>query len=366
MARSTPPVPLRLEHKALVVLVALVSAAFLMVLAPFAGAVLWATFIAIVFAPLQRRMLELTGARPTLAALATLALIVLIVILPLTLLGASVVQEASLVYQKLRSGEIQLVHTLQLAMDMLPAWTHGLLERFGLGDVAALQDKATALLTRSGQIITTRLLGFGQDTLDFLVAFFIMLYLLFFLLRDGEQLAGRIAQAVPLQPRQTARLLSQFVTVVRATVKGNIAVALVQGSLGAVAFWFLGLSAPLFWGAVMAVLSLLPAVGAALVWIPVALYYVFAGDLVSAIGLALWGVLVIGLVDNVLRPLLVGKDTHMPDYLVLLATLGGIAVFGINGFVVGPVVASMFLVSWNLLTQARTRQAAPDDGYDTM
>ncbi len=111
----------------------------------------------------------------------------------------------------------------------------------------------------------------------------------------------------------------------------------------------------------MALLSLLPAVGAALVWVPVALYHLAIGELASAAGLALWGVLVIGLVDNVLRPVLVGKDTHMPDYLVLIATLGGIAVFGINGFVVGPVIASLFLVSWNLLTQARTRAQGPQE-----
>ncbi|MDB5859356.1 MAG: putative permease, partial [Ramlibacter sp.] len=138
-----------------------------------------------------------------------------------------------------------------------------------------------------------------------------------------------------------------------------IAVALVQGALGSVAFWFLGLPGALLWGAVMAVLSLLPAIGAALVWGPVAAWYFFTGEPVKGIGLVIWGALVIGLVDNVLRPILVGKDTRMPDYLVLLATLGGIVVFGLNGFVIGPVIAAVFLVSWEMLASVRQQQTVP-------
>jgi predicted PurR-regulated permease PerM len=195
------------------------------------------------------------------------------------------------------------------------------------------------------------------------VAFFIMLYVLFFLLRDGKPLSAAIGRAVPLEANQTQRLLGQFVTVVRATVKGNIVVALIQGALGGLAFWVLGVPGPMLWGALMALLSLLPAVGAALVWLPVALYYLFTGQLWHGLGLTAWGVLVIGLVDNVLRPILVGRDTRMPDYLVLVATVGGISLFGLNGFVIGPVIAAMFLASWNLLTDMR-RSRHPRQGGD--
>lgn len=216
-----------------------------------------------------------------------------------------------------------------------------------------LQQKAGDLVTRSGQLITTHVLGIGQDTLDFVVSFFVMLYLLYFLLRDGAGLSQSIARAIPLYERQTGRLLGQFVTVVRATVKGNIVIALIQGVLGGLAFWVLGLPGPLLWGALMALLSLLPAVGAALVWVPVALYYLATGSLWAAAGLTAWGVLAIGLVDNVLRPILVGKDTNLPDYLVLVTTIGGIAVFGLNGFVIGPVIAALFLAAWDLFGAER-------------
>lgn len=355
----TPPDPHKspaLEHRSLLWLLVVVSAAFALILLPFAGAVLWAIFIAIVFAPMHQRMQHNVKRRPGLTAFLTLTLIVVIVLLPLALLGISVVEEAALLYQKVKAGEVQFGAYFQQVLDALPDWLHTLLDRFGADNLAGLQQKLTSLLTQSGQVITTHLLNIGQITLDFVVAFFVMLYLLFFLLRDGAVLSQRIARAVPLHQQQTQRLFSQFVTVVRATVKGNIVIALIQGVLGGLAFWVLGLPGPLLWGALMAMLSLLPAVGAALVWVPVAAYYLFTGEIVAALGLTAWGVLVIGLVDNLLRPMLVGKDTQMPDYLVLITTLGGIAVFGINGFVIGPVIASMFLVAWDLFATARKQQ----------
>jgi predicted PurR-regulated permease PerM len=345
-----------LENKTLIWLVVVITIAFALILYPFMGAVLWAMFIAIIFAPLQERVRSQVGPRPTLAALLTLSVIVLIVILPLTMLGIAVVQEISVAVQLVRSGEVQIGTYFQQALDALPGWAHNVLVRFGLADLAAMQTRLTELFTQSGQFLTVRLLGIGQGTLEFVVAFFVMLYIVFFLLRDGEVLSERISRAIPLHDHQTERLLTQFVTVVRATVKGNIVVALIQGTLGGLAFWVLGLPGPLLWGALMAMLSLLPAVGAALVWGPVALYYLATGEYVSAIGLSVWGVLAIGLVDNVLRPILVGKETRMPDYLVLVSTLGGIAVFGLNGFVIGPVIAAMFIVAWNLLTAVREQE----------
>jgi predicted PurR-regulated permease PerM len=137
--------------------------------------------------------------------------------------------------------------------------------------------------------------------------------------------------------------------VIRATVKGNVLVAAVQGALGGLAFWVLGVHAPILWAVVMGFLSLLPAIGAALIWAPVALYLLVVGHISQGIGLLVFGVFVIGLVDNVLRPILVGKDTQLPDYVVLISTLGGLAVIGINGFVIGPLIAAMFFSAWHLL-----------------
>jgi predicted PurR-regulated permease PerM len=356
------PNPLKnpdLEFKSLLLLVLAASLLFVLIIWPFFGAVCWAVFIAIVFWPLHQRFVHGSHGRRNMAALASLTVILLIVILPLAMVIASITSEASVLVEKMRSGEIQIGQYFQRMLDALPEWARSMLRRLGIGDLALLQQKVLATLSASGQVLTSRVVGIGQVTLDFIVAFFVMLYMLFFLFRDGEQLTNSISRAIPLHPQHTRRLLTQFATVVRATVKGNIVVALVQGALGSLAFWVLGLPGAVLWGAVMALLSLLPAVGAAMVWGPIAIYYFFTGDLVKGIGLALWGAFVIGLVDNVLRPILVGKDTRMPDYLVLVTTLGGIVVFGLNGFVIGPVIAAMFLVSWEMLAAARQQSTMP-------
>lgn len=348
-----------IEFKSLLFLVVAVSALFLMIVWPFFGAVCWAVFIVLVFWPLHLRFLRGSKGRPNVAALASLIVILLVVILPLAMLAASITQEASMFVEKMRAGQLRPADYFQQFVAALPAWAQGWLQRFGLSDLSLLQQKLMTTLGSSGQAITTHALGIGQVTLDFVVAFFVMLYILYFLFRDGPQLTRTIARAIPLRPEHTHRLLTQFATVVRATVKGNIVVALVQGALGSLAFWVLGLPGAVLWGSVMAVLSLLPAVGAVLVWAPVAAYYFFTGDVVRGVGLTIWGALVIGLVDNLLRPILVGKDTRMPDYLVLVATLGGIVVFGLNGFVIGPVIAAVFLVSWDMLASVREQPAVP-------
>ena len=365
-----PPDPLRspaLEHKTLLWLVVAFTAAFLLVLWPLAGAVLWALFLAIAFWPMHQHVLKLTHRRRALAATLTLLTIILIVIVPLGMVSASVIEQASQIYQKVRTGNSQPAQTAQSAPEALPGWAQAVMQRFGLSDLPAVLERLGQLVARSGQAITSTLVGVGQITFDFVVSFFIMLYVLFFLLRDGQRLSDGIARAVPLQPAQTRKLLRQFVTVVRATVKGNVVVALIQGALGALAFWVIGIPGPMLWGALMAVLSLLPAVGAALVWAPVALYLLLTGSLLPGLGLIAWGVLVIGLVDNLLRPILVGRDTRLPDYVVLVATVGGISLFGLNGFVIGPVLAAMFLVSWNQLTEVRRQtpgSIAVDDPED--
>lgn len=342
-----------IETRAFVWLLVGVTAAFALILWPFSGAVLWAIAMSIVFMPLQLRLLQRTGGRATLSALLTLGLVLLIVILPTALVLASLVTEAAALYERMRTGELNLTRYLQHIVEIMPAWLRQLLSRFGLGNFWVMQQKALAGLGQSGQAITSHAFLIGQNTLELVVGFFVMLYLLFFLLRDGPALAAQVGAAVPLNAHYRSRLFSKFVTVVRATVKGNILVAIIQGTLGGIAFAVIGIPAALLWGTVMAFLSLLPAVGATLVWAPVALYLLTTGEPGAAIALAAWGVLVIGLVDNLLRPFLVGKDTRLPDYLVMLSTVGGMAVFGINGFVIGPVIAAMFVAAWDIYTQAR-------------
>lgn len=182
-----------------------------------------------------------------------------------------------------------------------------------------------------------------------------MLYVLFFLFRDGVGIARSIRASLPLSDNYSGRLLAKFATVVRATVKGNFIIAAIQGAIGGVTFWLLGIEGALLWGVLMAFLSLLPAVGAALVWAPAAAWLLLGGEVFSGLVLIVVGVGVIGLVDNLLRPPLVGKDTRLPDYVVLVSTVGGLSVFGLNGFVIGPLIAALFVACWELFRDEQGR-----------
>lgn len=306
---------------------------------------------AIVCAPLFRWLRRAFGGRGSLAAATTLVLIVVVVIVPMIFLSASIVREASELYQRVKSGG--LGNYVRGSFDLLPAWMVRLLEQLGMPDIESVQSRLTDSLAQVSQFIAVQALNIGQNTLEFIVSLGVMLYLLFFLLRDGEALYARLRAAVPLRADRQRPLFEKFAVVVRATVKGNVVVAIIQGLLGGLIFWILGIRGAVMWAVVMALLSLLPAIGTALVWLPVALYFLVTGAVWSGVILILFGVFVIGLVDNALRPVLVGKDTKMPDFLVLISTLGGIAVFGPNGFVIGPLVAALFIAAWDLFAASR-------------
>lgn len=341
-----------LQQKTFLLLLAVVTIGFGWILWPFFGAVFWGVVFAILFAPLYRRLLLATGKRPNSAALIALLSILIMVILPLSLVGASLIDQAARAYELLSPARLDLAASFQKIIQALPLWLVNLLERFDLTNLATLQQRLSTVTTQVSQLIATQAINLGRNTFDFLVSLTVMLYLLFFLLRDGQELAARIRQALPMSRKYKQRLFTNFTTVIRATVKGNVLVAAAQGALGGLILWFLGVEAPLLWGVLMAFLSLLPAVGAALVWAPVAIYFLITGVIWKGVVLIAFGVLVIGLVDNVLRPILVGKDTKMPDYVVLLSTLGGMALFGLNGFVIGPVIAALFIAAWDLFASA--------------
>jgi predicted PurR-regulated permease PerM len=325
-----------------------VTLAFGWILLPFYGALFWAVVLAVLFAPLQRRMALRIGGRGNLSALITLCVCLLVAILPVIVITLMLVNEGAAVYERIERGELDVGAFVAQGKDMLPHAIQRQLDRLGLGNFDGLRDRVAQGALQGSQFLATKAFAIGQNTFEFVVGFFVMLYLLYFFLRDGPELVRTVRSAVPLAEGLKRRLQIKFTRVVRATVKGNIAVAVVQGALGGLIFWVLGISSPLLWGVLMAFLSLLPAVGCGLVWGPVALFLLARGELWQGVTLILFGVLVIGLVDNILRPILVGKDTRMPDYLVLISTLGGLTLFGLNGFVIGPLIAALFIASWDL------------------
>lgn len=342
-----------LEDRTFLALVVLISLALAWVAAPFFGAILWAVVAAILFAPINRRVTKRMSGRRTSGAVITLLLIVAIVILPAIMLGIFLLQEASAIYAKIRAGQIDVALYFQQIQEILPVWARNMLRRLGLTNIGAVRDLIAAGVTSSFRSLAAQAFLIGQSAFGFLVALGVMLYLLFFLLRDGEALVTRVRDAVPLRREQSVALAGRFVAVIRATIKGSVVVAILQGTIGGTVFALLGIQGALIWGVVMGFFSLLPAIGTGLVWVPVAIYLLATGAIWQGVVLVLCGLLVIGMVDNILRPILVGRDARMPDYMVLISTLGGLEVFGINGFVIGPVIAALFMAAWDILTTSR-------------
>ena len=339
----------KMETRAFLWLLLLVSMAFLWVLKPFFGPIFWACAVAIIFYPLHQRLLKRFHNRVNLASLATLLICLVIVILPVIFIVTSVVAEGVSLYEKMDEGDIKPDQFIEKIHSNFPI-IQNTLDRFGIS-LEALKSHATDAAMASGKFLAQHTFDIGQNAFRFVLNVCLMVYLTFFMLRDGQRLLELLIQALPIGDERERLLFRKFAEVTRATVKGNIVVAAVQGTLGGIIFWLLGIPAALLWGVIMAFASLIPAVGAAIIWAPAALYLIATGDVVQGVILIAFGAGVIGLVDNLLRPVLVGRDTKLPDYIVLLSTLGGIALFGINGFVIGPLIAALFVVFWGIFVR---------------
>lgn len=315
-------------------------------------AIFWAVVLGILFRPLQKWIEKRFSLPPGIAAAVTLLLTFVFVQVPIFVLGSTIVTEGAAVYQRIESTQFDLGATLgwleQLVPQQVWQWAQGLGIDFG-----SITERIQTAVMRGGQFALSLLVGAGQNAASFVMNFFLMIYLLYFILRDGDEMYRKVFTIIPLPTDQKQRLFTKFAEVSIATLKGTFIVGVTQGFLGGLIFFFLGISGAVFWGAVMALVSVLPAVGAALVWVPAAIFLVIGGAWGKGAILLAYGVLVISMSDNVLRPVVVGRQTRMPDYLVLFSTIGGLAVLGISGIVLGPAIAAMFLVSWELVAEQR-------------
>jgi predicted PurR-regulated permease PerM len=336
------------------------SAIFFWMVRAFVWPVFWAAVLAVLFHGIHARLLAACRGRATPAAVLAMLAVVMFVVLPFALVAGAIGRQGLLLYRGIAAGEINVQGPIDMLERSLPA-VSGFLARYGV-DLDQLRASVQDLAASATRIVATRALGVGQDALWVLVLFALMLYLLFFFFRDGERIVARMTHVVPLGEARRTRLLLKFTEVVRATVKGNLIVAVAQGGLLALLFWIVGIQTAVFWGVVAAVLSLLPAVGASFVWVPGAIILLATGQIWQGLVVFLGGVAITA-AENVLRPVVIGRDTRMPDYLILVSTLGGIMVFGLAGFVAGPVIAALFLVLWELF--AEDMRADPEAVPDT-
>ncbi|MEJ5979652.1 AI-2E family transporter [Novosphingobium sp. PS1R-30] len=353
------PTKAGIERGGMILFLALITIGLIVVVSGFLGALLWATLTAILFQPIFERLLQKWPDRESRAAGLTMLILTVAVVIPLLVVSSMVVDQAAGVYQQMRSGQIDFGQYFRQVHDALPDRLRNLVDTWGFGSFERAQQRLSQALTESVSVIARRAFSIGANAAAFLLTFGVGLYVTFFLLRDGRKIGPAIVKALPLDDGFAPLLAERFVAVARATIKGSGLVAVAQGALGAVTFAIVGLPAALLWGVLMAIAALLPAIGPTIVWGPVALYLLATGAYWQAGVVVGSGVIVIGLADNILRPLLVGRDTGVPDWLVLVTTLGGIEAVGLSGIVVGPMAAALFLAGWQALTDAKAPSRTP-------
>ncbi len=344
--------PDRFRAVFLLLLVIGISLLFLEMIRPFTTALLLGAIFSGLAHPAYRKLLAWFGGRRSLASFATLLLFFFLLLGPAaTFLGIvanqafQVTQSAGPWIEDVRAqldrqgGSARFIEGLPFADAIRPFQQ----------DVV---DKLGQLAGSVGQWVVARLADFTRGTVTVIFLLFVMLYAMFFFLKDGEVVLGKILYYLPLSDRDERRMLDKFVSVTRAMLKGTFLIGIVQGALAGIAFAIAGIPSAAFWGTVMAVLSIIPGVGSALVWLPAAIYLLMSGRTGAGVGLLVWCGGVVGLVDNFMRPWLVGRDTKMPDLLILLGTLGGLVLFGAAGVIVGPIVAALFITVWELYGEA--------------
>ncbi len=312
-----------------------------------------ALFLAAVFTgmtyPLHHRILVRLNGRRSIAAMFTLMIVTLIAVLPLLVLLGVVAEQG-----------LQLSDTalpwIQEHLKNTDDWELKVPESVPFHDRIHitsddLMQKAGELASKAGQLLFSNLTAATQGTATFFLHFFVMLYAMFYFLREGPALRDRAKGYIPLPNDVKQRLMEKGTSVTRATIKGTLVIGAIQGLLGGIGLAVVGIHAAAFWGTVMMVLSVIPGIGTALVWVPAVIYLFVTGEPAYAIGLAIWSAVVVSSIDNILRPKLVGGDTQMPDLLILISTFGGLAAFGAVGLIVGPTLAAMFVTVWDIFGQ---------------
>jgi predicted PurR-regulated permease PerM len=329
----------------LLLLVAFISAVFLSMIRQFLMAILLAGIFAGLARPTYLRFQRWFRGRRGLSSVATLLLIVMVVLIPLAALLGIITNQA-----------INVGHSVSPWIEKQlndPSGFTKTLEAIPFYD--KINTYREPILRKAGQFVGTvskyfinSLSSITLGTVNFLFMLFIMLYTMYFFLMDGDKLLAKILYYLPLKAEDENRLVAKFTSVTRATLKGTGLIGLLQGGLAGLAFAVVGIQGAVFWGTIMAVLSIIPAVGTGLVWFPAAVILILGGHYVKGVGLGLFCGLVVGGIDNVVRPALVGRDTQMHDLFILFGTLGGIAFFGVLGLIIGPIVAALFVTVWEI------------------
>jgi predicted PurR-regulated permease PerM len=329
----------------LVVMVIAITALFLSMIHQFFMAILLAGLFSAMARPIYRRFRVLFKGRRHLASATTMLLMIVVVLIPLLLLVGVIVGQAIDVGQAVTpwiKQNLEQPDKLTAYLQDLPFYEY--LEPYR----GIILEKAGQLVGSVSNWIVGGLSQATFGTANFLFMTFVFLYTIYFLQMDGDKLVKKILYYLPLNGDDESLMLDKFTSVTRAMLKGTLMIGILQGGLAGIAFAVAGIDNAVFWGTIMAVLSVIPSVGSALVWIPASIILIMQGEVTAGVGLLAFCGLIVGSLDNVLRPMLVGKDTKMHELMIFFGTLGGILMFGIAGVLIGPVIASLFVTVWEL------------------
>jgi len=325
-------------------LLAVITILFLYLLKPFFYPIFWAAVLASLFRPLYTRLARKTG-RPNLAAAIMLLAIVVIILLPLVLIGTLLVNESFNIYTSLSEDHSPIREFVDGIPDLI--MENAYVKRLHINE-ELLASKFSDIARDITNFIFTSLKGLTQNTVIFIGMFLVMLYALFFFIRDGEWFLQKAAHLFPLGEKREKMLYERFTSAARATLKGTLIIAFLQGSLGGLLFFAVGIEGALIWWVLMVFLAVIPGVGCSIVWFPAGVVMLFTGHIWEGVTIFVTGVFVISSVDNFLRPVLVGRDIQMHPLLILFSTLGGIAVFGFSGVVIGPIITALLFSLWEM------------------
>lgn len=334
----------KMRHFLFFILLATVTYGFFAILKPFFYPLFWAAILASIFYPFYKKI-NLKIKSPSLSSSLTLILILIIIVLPFILISTLVIKETLDIYDLAANNSQQISADLQSFFSAIQS--NPLSQKLNINPTLVTEKLTELAQTFSGFILLSAKV-ITQNSLVFAIMFIITFYALFFFVRDGEKLLKELMHLCPLGDRYEKILYNKFTSTVRATVKGTMTIGLLQGTLGFIMFALAGIKGAAIWGLLMVIMASIPAVGCYFIWLPVAIAELISGHTGTGIAMILFGVLVISTVDNFLRPVLVGRDTQMHPLMVLFSTLGGIATFGISGFVIGPVIASLLLAFWEM------------------
>ena len=334
------------HRRFVLVLVAAVTIVFCFMIKGFFEALVMAAVFGALIRPFYFRILSALKNRESLASALTLLITLIVIILPSIIFIGVLASQAEEVSTILSPWIDRQIESAGSSTQVLPDWIPFREQLTPYGE--SISAKLAELVSATGQWLAANLSAAAKGTATFFINLFVMLYAMYFYLISGPELVRQAMGFLPLAPDDRVRILEVARSVSMATVKGTVIIGAIQGILGGLSLAIAGIPGAAFWGALMAVMSIIPGVGPSVVWGPIVVYLAFKGDHVTAGVLFAWNAGVVGTIDNILRPRLVGQDTKMPDLLILLSTLGGLTLFGASGIIIGPVIAGLFLTVWSI------------------